>query len=85
MKAFRATKLCTLNRTVGEQNTETRREEKHYAGTGPENVRFGPQLASIVRCDFGQTFEMNLDTGEYVAVPYPPQPLSKAQAETSLS
>ncbi len=28
-------------------------------------------------------FELNLDTGEYVAAPYPPQPLSKAQAEAA--
>jgi hypothetical protein len=50
---------------------------------GSRNVRFGPQLASIVRCDLGQMFELNLDTGEYVAAPYPPQPLSKAQAEAA--
>lgn len=50
---------------------------------GSRNARFGPQLASIVRCDLGQMFELNLDTGEYVAVPYPPQPLSKAQAEAA--
>lgn len=50
---------------------------------GSRNVRFGPQLASIVRCDLGQIFELNLDSSEYVAVPYPPQPLSKAQAQAA--
>ena len=50
---------------------------------GSRNVRFGPQLASIVRCDLGQMFELNLDTGEYAAARYPPQPLSKAQAEAA--
>ena len=48
---------------------------------GSTDVRYGPRLASITRCDLGQIFELNLDAGEYVAAPYPPQPLSKAQAE----
>ena len=45
------------------------------------DMRYGPQLASIVRCDVGQMFEVNLDAGEFVAAPYPPQPLSKTQTE----
>jgi hypothetical protein len=48
---------------------------------GSRDVRYGPQLASIVRCDVGQMFEVNLDAGEFVAAPYPPQPLSKTQTE----
>ena len=48
---------------------------------GSTDVRYGPQLASIIRCDLGQMFELNLDDDEYVAAPYPPQPLSKAQTE----
>jgi hypothetical protein len=45
------------------------------------DMRYGPQLASIVRCDVGQMFEVNLDASEFVAAPYPPQPLSKTQTE----
>ena len=44
-------------------------------------MRYGPRLAVIIRCDLGQEFELNLDAGEYQAAPYPPKPLSKAQAE----
>jgi hypothetical protein len=48
---------------------------------GSTDVRYGPRLAVIIRCDLGQEFELNLDAGEYQAAPYPPKPLSKAQAE----
>src|SRR5207253_1502333 len=44
-------------------------------------VHYGPQLASITRCDLGQMFELNLDAGEYVAGSYPPKPLSKEERE----
>jgi hypothetical protein len=68
---------------------QDRRRTEYRNSTGGEklrwdesrNVRFGPQLASIVRCDLGQMFELNLDSGEYAAAPYPPQPLSKTQTE----
>jgi len=36
----------------------------------------GPRLARIVRCDLGQSFELNLDTQEYTSAPYPPKPLT---------
>jgi hypothetical protein len=36
----------------------------------------GPRLVRIVRCDLGQSFELNLDTQEYTAAPYPPKPLT---------
>jgi hypothetical protein len=45
-------------------------------------VRYGPPLAAITRCDLGQSFELNLDTNEYVAAPYPPKPLSQTEIET---
>lgn len=41
--------------------------------------RLGPHLAAITRCDLGQTFELNLDSSQYVSAPYPPKPLTKAQ------
>lgn len=47
----------------------------------PLDVRYSPRLASITRRDLGQAFDLNLDAGEYVVFPYPPKPLSKAEAE----
>lgn len=41
----------------------------------------GPRLAAIIRCDLGQSFELNLDTHEYTSGPYPPQPLTKEEIE----
>jgi len=37
---------------------------------------YGPHIASIIRCDLGQTFELNLDTHEYASAPYPPKPFT---------
>jgi hypothetical protein len=37
----------------------------------------GPHLVSIIRCDLGQNFELNLDTREYTSAPYPPKPFTK--------
>lgn len=64
-----------------------RMEYRNSAGEGKRrwdgslDLRYGPRLASINRCDLGRTFELNLDANEYVSAPYPPQPLSNAQAE----
>lgn len=65
----------------------SRREYRNSTGgerrrwDGSTDVRYGPRLALIIRCDLGQGFELNLDAGEYVAAPYPPKPLSKAETE----
>ena len=51
-------------------------------GTHPDgtlDMRPGPRLASITRCDLGQTFELNLDDREYVAFSYPPRLLTKIE------
>jgi hypothetical protein len=48
---------------------------------GSTDAHYGPRLASITRCDLGQAFELNLDTGEYVAATHPPKPLSKEETE----
>ena len=64
-----------------------RTEFRSWTGGGkrlwglPLDMRYGPRLALIFRCDLGQQYELNLDAGEYQAVPYPPKPLSKAQRE----
>jgi hypothetical protein len=41
--------------------------------------RLGPRLATIIRCDLGKMFELNLDSSQYVSAPYPPKPLTKQQ------
>lgn len=48
---------------------------------GSIDVRYGPRIASITRCDLGQMLELNLDAREYRAVPYPPNPFTKEQME----
>jgi hypothetical protein len=48
---------------------------------GSSDVRYGPHIASITRCDLGQMLELNLDAREYRAVPYPPSPFTKEQME----
>jgi hypothetical protein len=58
------------------ENDRRRTEYRNWTG-----VHYGPPLASITRCDLGLTFDLNLDTGEYEAAPYPPKPLSKEQTE----
>jgi hypothetical protein len=62
-----------------------RMEYRNWVGgekrSGGSAVRYGPRLASITRCDLARTFELNLDTGEYVAGSYPPEPLSKERRE----
>jgi hypothetical protein len=37
---------------------------------GTVDMRPGPRLASITRCDLGQTFDLNLEDREYVVSPY---------------
>jgi hypothetical protein len=46
---------------------------------GTSDMRPGPRLASITRCDLGQTFDLNLEDREYVVFPYPSQPLTKTE------
>lgn len=48
---------------------------------GSIDMRYGPRLASIIRCDLGKAFDLNLDTNEYAAAPYPPKPFSKEEIE----
>ncbi len=46
---------------------------------GSVDLRYGPHIASITRCDLGQMFELNLDAHEYSSTQYPPKPLAKEQ------
>jgi len=48
---------------------------------GSEQPIYGPHLAAITRCDLGLSFELNLDTHEYTATPYPPKPFTKSEME----
>jgi hypothetical protein len=49
---------------------------------GTLDVRPGPRLLSIIRCDLGQAFELNLEDREYTARPYPRQLLTKIAMAT---
>ncbi len=49
------------------------------AADGTIPTVYGPRLARIVRCDLGQSFELNLDTLEYTSSPYPPKPLTEEE------
>jgi hypothetical protein len=63
--------------------TDRERMEYHSAtggavhADGTVDMRLGPRLASITRCDLGQAFELNLEDREYEVFPYPQQPLTK--------
>jgi hypothetical protein len=55
-----------------------------HAG-GTVDVRPGPRLASITRCDLEQSLDLNLEDREYVVYPHP-QPLTRiASAGANLS
>jgi hypothetical protein len=66
--------------TVYLQGDRKRMEFRGSVGrTNPDGSRhqiYGPRLVAITRCDLGQSFELNLDTAEYTAGPYPPKPLT---------
>ncbi len=46
---------------------------------GSVDLRYGPHIASITRCDLGQMWQLNLDAHQYSSAPYPPKPLTKEQ------
>ena len=62
--------------------TEFRNAGAQRMTDGSERWLEGPRLAMLIRCDLEQTFELNLDTAQYVATPYPPKPLTKEQIES---
>jgi hypothetical protein len=68
--------------------TDRKRMEYQSATGGPVHadgtvdMRLGPRLASITRCDLGQTFDLNLEDREYAVSPYPPQRLAKIAIAT---
>jgi hypothetical protein len=47
-----------------------------FGGRRTGDVSYGPPLVRIVRCDLGESYELNLDTSEYTSTPYPPKPLT---------
>jgi len=42
---------------------------------------YGPRLATILRCDLGQQFDLNLDARQYSVSPYPPTSFSREERE----
>jgi len=75
MQSGRAGNLT--ERTTYIQADRERMEYRNAIGgrLGAE-LKYGPRLARIVRCDLGQSFELNLDTAEYTSAPYPPKALT---------
>lgn len=72
-------------RTVYIASDRKRMEFQNTAGKkkadGSLQLIYGPRIVAIIRCDLGQMFELNLDTSEYTAAPYPSKPLTKEQIE----
>jgi hypothetical protein len=67
------------------QNDHRRKEYRdEYSGTtradGTADVRYGPRVASITRCDLGQKFELNLEDRQYEAWPYTQTAVAKAES-----
>ena len=75
----------STERTVYIQGDHKREEFRngmgHNKADGSEQWIEGPRLAMITRCDLGQIFELNLDSAQYEAAPYPPKPLTKEEIE----
>jgi hypothetical protein len=68
-------------RTIYIQGDLKRTEYRDSFGRRQPSVQpiYGPRLARIIRCDLGQYFELNLDTSEYTASPYPPKQPTKEE------
>jgi hypothetical protein len=71
--------------TVYVAGDRKRMEFRNSSGTknadGSRHLTYGPRLVAIIRCDLGQTFQLNLDTSEFTSAPYPPKPLTREQIE----
>jgi hypothetical protein len=62
----------SFERTIYIQKDRKRTEFRNSFGRkDPVETIYGPHLAQIVRCDLGQSFELNLDTSEYTSALYP--------------
>lgn len=69
-------------RTQYSQGDRKRLEYRNTAGgakqaDGSMDLRYGPHMASITRCDLGKIYELNLDAREYHGSSYPPQPFTQ--------
>lgn len=69
----------TIYLQADRKRTEFRGSVGRKQADGSLQQMDGPRLAAIVRCDLGQSFELNLDTREYTSAPYPPQPLTQEE------
>jgi hypothetical protein len=66
-----------------EQTTYWQSDRKRIEYRNSGGRMYGPHIAAITRCDLGQSFELNLDAGEYDAAPYPPKQLAQFMARAS--
>jgi hypothetical protein len=72
----------TSERTIYIAGDRRRMEYRSMSGgRSVYDVRYGPRIAAITRCDLGQMYEVNLDGREYSSAVYPPKPLTKDQME----
>ncbi len=78
-------KIVTRDTFAGMPNERTeyfqqdRKRTEHRSSTGGErrwdgsfDVRYGPRIATIIRCDLGQAFDLNLDAGNMTLPPIRP-------------
>jgi len=72
----------TSERTIYVAGDRRRMEYRNMSGgRSVTDIRYGPRIASITRCDLGQLYEVNLDGREYSSATYPPNGLTKEQTE----
>jgi len=59
------------------KRTESRNAFGQRKPDGTTEMLVGPTIATIARCDLGQVFGLNLDSGQYESGPYPPKRWTK--------
>ena len=73
--------LQTIYLQADRKRMEFRNSFEQKQADGSLKTIEGPPLVGIARCDLGQSFELNLETREYTAHPYPPKPFTKEELE----
>jgi len=68
--AFERTEYFQQDRKRTEHRSFSRGGRTWY---GADATLYGPRIASIIRCDLGQSFELNLDGREFTISSYPPK------------
>jgi hypothetical protein len=69
----------TIYLQADRKRVEFRNASGRRLADGSMQSIYGPRLATITRCDLGQSFELNLDAREYTSGRYPPEPFAKEE------